>query len=803
MLQPSNIPQHAEGATARRRLTVRGIVQGVGFRPFVYALAHRLGLSGFVGNDSRGVFIEIEGPHPALDAFQSALLGEAPPLAHIHAVQCDALPPRGESGFTIVTSRSIAGSSTLVSPDLTVCDDCLRELYDPADRRYLYPFINCTNCGPRFTIIRDIPYDRPSTTMAGFRLCPPCAREYHDPLNRRYHAQPIACPDCGPHVWLEWTGHQAECYRGEALEGAREALRGGAILAVKGLGGFHLACDARSEAAVAALRLRKGRGEKPFAIMVKDATAAAQVARLSADETLRLTSRERPIVLLKKQGGNLADALAPGNDSVGVMLPYTPLHYLLLEDMPLVMTSGNVSGEPIETDTDLARARLAPLVDGFLMHDRPIHVPCDDSVIRVRGGADLPIRRSRGFAPLPVQLPFSLPPLLAVGGELKSTVCLARADQAILSQHIGDMENLETLEAFARVVEHLQTLFRVRPERVVCDMHPGYFSSRWARDYARARDIPLLEVQHHHAHIAAVMAEHGLDGTRPVLGVAFDGTGYGEDGAIWGGELLIADYSGYRRAAHLRYAPLPGGDAAVRHPYRSALAHLWTSGIRWDDDLPPVAAATDADRRVLRRQFETGLRCTPTSSMGRLFDAAAALIGLRPTVSFEAQAAMEFESLCSMPEAQDDRPGAGYRFAIGNGAESQPLIVDPAPVLSAMIADLRSNVPRPPLIVDPAPVLSAMIADLRSNVPKPRIALHFHRAIAAMVVDLGVRLRAQEGLDVVALSGGVFQNTRLLAMTTEACVDAGFTVLSHHLVPPNDGGLALGQAVLGGSRPAD
>ncbi|MFN8377501.1 MAG: carbamoyltransferase HypF [Anaerolineae bacterium] len=626
----------------RQRLFVRGVVQGVGFRPFVYGLALRYGLAGFVGNSSAGVFIEVEGPPDALACFADALRGEPPPLAHIESVTLEDIATQGEDHFVIVHSEAQPGALTLVSPDIAVCDDCLRELFDPADRRYRYPFINCTHCGPRYTVIRGLPYDRPLTTMADFVLCPDCRREYEDPLDRRFHAQPTACPVCGPQVWLEVAGERL-CQRDDAILEAQRRLAAGEILAIKGIGGFHLACDATGDEAVARLRDRKGRAEKPFAVMARDLDEVRSIARVSDAEAEILTSRARPIVLLEAVSGAVSDLAAPGLNQIGVMLAYAPLHYLLLDGRPLVMTSGNWSGEPIAYSDETARERLAPLADAFLMHNRPIEQPCDDSVVRVFRGVALPVRRSRGYAPFPVSLPQSVPPLLAVGGELKNAFCLAQDDHAFLSSHIGDVETLETVDALERAVRHFERLYGIVPERIVCDLHPGYASSRWAEREAARRGIPLVRVQHHHAHIAGLMAEQGLHAAEPVLGVCFDGTGYGTDGKIWGGEVLLTGKTGFRRLAHLKYVPLPGGDGAIRHPARAALAHLWAAGVPWTDDLPPVVATTEAERRVLRRQLETGFNAPLTSSAGRLFDAAAALAGVRQIVTYEAQAAMEFE----------------------------------------------------------------------------------------------------------------------------------------------------------------
>lgn len=795
--------------TVRRRLLVRGVVQGVGFRPTVYSLATRLGLTGLVGNDSAGVFIEIEGEPAALDAFQTELVAHPPPLARIEQVTTQPMPPTGAESFSIVASQTQAAANTLISPDLSLCDDCIAELSDPTDRRYRYPFINCTNCGPRFTIVRDIPYDRPLTTMADFTQCPTCAAEYADPTDRRFHAQPNACPDCGPALTWRWATHaqrspvaalvaaHSQAVEGEAaLALAQRTLVAGGIVAIKGIGGFHLACDATNEAAVATLRARKGRADKPFAIMVPDVATARTVATIDDAELPQLTSHARPIVLLRKcPASPLAASVAPGNPCVGVMLPYSPLHHLLFAPQPdttvtqtaqaatpslLVMTSGNISQEPIVIDNDDALTRLDHLVDGFLLHDRPIHVPCDDSVVRVVAGEMVPLRRSRGYVPLPITLPdtpgSTMPPLLAVGGELKSTFCLTKGRHAFLSQHIGDMQNLSTLEAFDHAVAHMQTLFRIAPAALVCDLHPGYLSTRWALDHAAdgGQTRRVIKVQHHHAHIAAVMAENGHDGRTPVIGFAFDGTGYGSDGAIWGGEVLIADYRTFTRASHLHYCPLPGGDAAIERPYRAALAALWAAGIAWDATLPPVVAAPPVEQQVIHRQCETGLATVPTSSMGRLFDVLAALAGVRQVANYEAQAAIELEGLAAADLPHTDAPddGTTYRFALPAG------FGDP---------------------FDAAPLLAAVVADVQANVPPAVIATKVHDAVADVVIALSLWLREETGLNEVALSGGVWQNATLLAQVTRRLCAAGFAVLTHRLVPPNDGGLALGQAMIAGA----
>ncbi|MEU2123415.1 carbamoyltransferase HypF [Nocardia niwae] len=775
----------------RRRLVVRGVVQGVGFRPFVYTTAAELALSGSVGNDSGGVVIEVEGAPKDLDEFAARLRLRPPPLAVVESVEQADIPARGGTGFHIAGTTRDGGGRTLASPDVALCADCERELRDPGNRRYRHPFVNCTNCGPRFTIIASLPYDRERTSMADFTMCARCAREYADPADRRFHAQPIACPDCGPTLGYAGPGD------GEPLAAARQLLAAGGILAVKGIGGYHLACDATDESAVAELRRRKRRGDKPFAVMVPDlATARAVVAVDDAAATL-LTSSARPIVLLARRpeprriqaaadpgytaeaGGDAvpagdaaarhypvpAPSVAPGNPDLGVMLAYTPLHLLLFGlpgDPPgpqvLVMTSGNLGGEPICYQDDDARTRLAGLADGWLWHDRRILVPCDDSVVRSLDGRELPVRRSRGYAPLPLLLPVPLPPTLAVGADLKNTCAMADGRYAWLSQHIGDMDDLATLRSFDAAQRHLGELTAVRPVQLVADAHPGYRSAAWARRNAGER--PVYTVQHHHAHIAAVMGEHGLGATEQVVGIAFDGTGFGPDGAVWGGEVLLAGYKGYRRLAHLKYVPLAGGDLAVRRPYRMALAHLRAAGIDWTEDIPAVAACPPAERSVLAHQFRTGLGCAPTSSMGRLFDAVSSLCGVRHVVDYEAQAAIELEGL-----SRSGAEGAtAYRFSLG---DDDPAVIDPAPVLASVVADVRAG--------EPARVVGA----------------RFHSAVARLVLELAARYAAPA--QVVALSGGVFQNALLLARSCALLREHGCTVITHHRLPPNDGGLAFGQ----------
>ncbi|MGH9294621.1 MAG: carbamoyltransferase HypF, partial [Acidimicrobiales bacterium] len=609
------------GERLRRRIRVTGVVQGVGFRPFVHRLAAELELSGEVGNDAAGVFIEAEGASEALDSFLERLVAEAPPLSRIASVTSGVAPARGESSFRIVESPSGGSPATYVAPDSAVCSDCLAELFDPFDRRYRYPFINCTNCGPRFTITKRLPYDRPFTTMRGFRLCGSCAAEYGDPRDRRFHAQPVACPACGPQISYEVAGRQPVAGTDAVLAAVFEVLGAGGIVAIKGIGGYHLACDAASPAAVGELRRRKHRPDKPFAVMVRDLAAARRLAEISPGEARLLSGVERPIVLLRRRrrAPGVSALVAPESPFLGVVLAYSPLHHLLFEAVPgagcgapvpkvLVMTSGNLSEEPICFEDADARARLGPVADGFLTHDRPIHLPCDDSVVRLAGGGELPIRRSRGYAPLPLRLaptPSAAAPLLATGGELKNTFCLVSGCDAWMSQHIGDMGSLDTLRAFEASVAQFRDLYGVDPACVVADAHPGYQTRRWAEE----RGLPLHLVQHHHAHVASVMAENGVPDGESVVGFAFDGTGYGTDGAIWGGEILLASYSESERLAHLAYVSLPGGDVAVRRPYRAALAHLRAAGVPWELALAPVRAARPAELGVLGRQLERGFQC--------------------------------------------------------------------------------------------------------------------------------------------------------------------------------------------------
>ncbi len=765
----------------RQRVTVTGVVQGVGFRPFVHRVATELGLSGFVGNDSGAVFVEVQGRRARVAEFGRRLRAEAPPLARITEVRVTELraDPAPAPEFRIVTSQLAAGSTTPIPPDIAVCDDCVTELFDPLDRRYRHPFVTCTNCGPRFTIIEELPYDRPATTMSAFAMCPHCAAEYHDPANRRFHAQPIACPDCGPALCFRRSGGDV---RGSdaALGATQRALADGAVVAIKGIGGYHLACGVDDATAVAALRARKARGAKPFAMLVRDLDVARRYAHVDDTEAAVLSGPARPIVLLRRLARDIsapvAEAVAPGSPLLGLMLPYSPLHHLLLAPVPgiagpvpdaLVLTSANRSDEPIcFTDHDAAH-RLPALCDAVLDHDRRIHVPCDDSVVRVvkdRDGAhELPIRRSRGYAPLPIDLGLAGPAVLAVGGELKNTFCLTDGSRAYLSGHIGDMVTWETLRAFEGAVSQLSEI-RGAPARLAADLHPAYHTRSWAERHAGNRPLDL--VQHHHAHVVSLLAEHGRLG-EPVVGVAFDGTGYGSDETIWGGEILALGTRSHRfvRAGHLLPVPLPGGDAAVRNPWRMALSQLWRADIDWTPDLAPVAAATDDELRLVGSQLETGAGCVPCSSMGRLFDAVASLLGVRHRIDYEGQAAIELEALAESAGGDPGRP-----------QPSVPLAV------------------RPDGVIDPAPMVQTMVAALYAGTPRAVLAAAFHRAVAEAVADVVARVAGATRL--VGLTGGVFQNVLLLRACCEILQRNGFEVLTHHVVPPNDGGLALGQAAV-------
>jgi hydrogenase maturation protein HypF len=746
-------------AVVRTAVRVEGIVQGVGFRPFVYTLAAGLGLTGHVGNDADGVFAEIEGPAAAVGKFLLALERDAPPLARIERVTATAMTPRGSRSFTIAASGPPGRASTLVSADTATCADCLRELADPADRRFGYPFINCTNCGPRFTIIRDVPYDRPLTTMADFEMCGPCAAEYHDPADRRFHAQPTCCPACGPRLTL--LDPAGTALPGPPLARTAELLRAGRVLALKGLGGYHLAADAACEQAVAALRTRKHREDKPFAVMVADLAGARRLCELDDAAARLLTSQRRPIVLLtRRPGADIAVAAAPGNRSLGIMLPYTPLHILLLQAIgrPIVLTSGNVSDEPILFRDGDALAGLGGIADAFLLHDRAIHIRTDDSVARVFAGRPMLIRRSRGYVPEPLSLADRFPrAVLACGAELKNTFCLARDRRAFVSHHIGDLENAETLRSFTEGIDHFRRLFDIDPQVVAHDLHPEYLSTKYAVELA---DVDLAGVQHHHAHIASCLADNGADG--PVIGVAFDGTGYGTDGTIWGGEFLVADLAGFERAGHLAPVPMPGGAAAIRQPWRMAAAYL---------DAEP--GHLDVMRRNAERwptivaMARRGVNSPLTSSAGRLFDAAAAILGVRDAINYEGQAAVELEQLADPAET------GAYPAGIEAG---------------------------PPFLARGGDLLRGVVDDLAAGIAPELIAARFHHGVAALIEAGCLLARERHGLDTVALSGGVFQNQLLLRGAVSRLEARGFRVLVHSRVPCHDGGISLGQAVVAGAR---
>lgn len=751
----------AQGVEARR-LQVNGIVQGVGFRPFVYQLAVRHGLKGEVANTSAGVSIHIEGPAERLRLFERELTAESPPLARIVDVQSRPHPVQNCTDFRIAPSHGQAAMATLISPDAAVCDDCLRELFDPSDRRYRYAFINCTNCGPRYTIIDDIPYDRPKTSMRGFTMCPRCQAEYDDPLDRRFHAQPNACPACGPQVGL-WQGRGRPIRVADPIAAAAELIRQGRIVGVKGLGGYHLSVDAQNAEAVARLRERKLREEKPFAVMSPDLAAIRRYSVLEPDEERLLAAVERPIVLLQKvHPFPLAEGVAPRNRYVGAMLPYTPLHHLLLACgfTALVMTSGNRSEEPIAIDNADAFERLAGIADAFLAHDRDIYLRSDDSVVRCAAGGARFLRRSRGWVPAPVFLRQALPPILACGAELKNTVCLTKADQGFLSQHIGDLENLSTYEFFQKTIAHMQRILAVRPEIIACDLHPDYLSTRWAEEQA---GLPRVRVQHHHAHVVSCMAEHRLEGS--VIGLSCDGTGYGPDGTVWGGEVLIASESGFERIAHLAEVAMPGSAAAIREPWRMAVSYLQDAfgGDLGGLDLPFMREAGADKVRLIQEMIVKRINAPLTSSLGRLFDGVAALAGLRSRVSYEGQAAMELEM------AARDETDSFYDFVLeGDGPWRMP----------------------------PAPIIRAVAEDVGKGCPASWISAKFHNTMIRSFGDLCGRIRAAHGLKRVVLSGGVFQNARLLTGLVRRLESAGFEVFSHRLVPTNDGGIALGQAVI-------
>ena len=753
-------PLSTSVALKRKRLSVVGLVQGVGFRPFVYRLAKNLNLAGWVRNTSRGVEIEVEGSPADLDLFIRQLSQDAPALARVEKVVAEEALPLAQESFEILASENLAGAEAVIPPDVGLCADCAREIRDPGDRRFQYPFTTCTRCGPRFTLIRQVPYDRPRTTMAVFEMCPACRREYEDPGDRRFHAEPIACPACGPRVWLEYQGEDQE--QG-ALATAARLLREGRIVAVKGLGGFHLACDAGNNSAVRTLRDRKGRLDKPFALMVRDLEEAARICRLTDLDRALMLSPERPVVLCRRRSdAGISPLVAPGNNYLGLLLPYTPLHLLLMDQTPpaLIMTSGNLSEEPLVFTNAEAREKLAALADAFLMHDRDIHVPCDDSVVRpLPDGTVIPLRRARGLVPQTIPLPLDAPEILALGAEQKNTFCLAWSRTALLSQHIGDLDTLETFDYYQLAIRHLKALSKKSPKILAHDLHPHYLSTRFAQEQKR---MQLIGVQHHHAHVAACLAENGRTDT--CIGVALDGTGFGPDGTVWGGEILVADLKDFNRASHFTPVRLPGGEAAVRSPARMALAYLFAAyGDKFQDMADALGLSfPDFEARVLLRQVSTGWRSPVTTSAGRLFDAVAAALGICRRRTYEGQPALELE-MAAAPEEQGCYPAEIYQ-------DGKTLVLDTLAIFRRVVED--------------------RLAGQDTSV----IAARFHQSLTKGLTRMCLKLRERTGLNLVALSGGVFQNALLLTNLKSRLTGKGFEVLAHKLVPPNDGGLSLGQA---------
>lgn len=751
----------------RAEITITGVVQGIGFRPFIYNLARSHGLRGWVLNNEKGVLIDAEGEDGNLDRFLEDIPRLAPPLSRIESLEVRYGTPQGYRRFEIRTSEASQERFVLVSPDVATCDACLAELMDPSNFRYRYPFINCTLCGPRYTIIQDIPYDRDKTTMASFTMCGVCRKEYEDPANRRFHAQPNACPACGPSLELI-DRHGNKIFAPDPVEATLDLLGKGAIVALKGIGGFHLACDAKNETAVSTLRQRKFREDKPFAVMCRDLDEIRRHCEVNEGEARLLLGVERPIVILQRRiESTIAPSVAPYQQTLGVMLPYTALHHLLFQGplRALVMTSGNVSDEPIAYRDDEARARLSRIADFFLLHNREIHIRCDDSVARVFGGKPYMLRRSRGYVPFPIKLAASIEPILACGAELKNTFCLTRGPYAFMSHHIGDLENLETLSSFEQGIEHFKRLFSIEPKGVAYDLHPDYLSTR----YALALDgLPKVGVQHHHAHIVSCMAENGVSGN--VIGVALDGTGLGTDDTLWGGEFLIADPRDFRRVAHLKKVPMPGGAGAIKEPWRMAAVYLDEAfGEGWEKaGMDGPGGIDQAKLKILRRMIDRRLNTPLTSSMGRLFDAVSALLSIRHEVHYEGQAAIELEAVAA---PQENEP---YPFALQQKTE--------------------------PMVIDPVETIRAVVSDVRQGTSRAVISRRFHETIASMIVETCDTLRRKENLNRVALSGGVFQNMLLLGLAVRGLRRSGFEVYTHHLVPPNDGGISLGQALIAHSR---
>jgi len=747
-------------------ISVRGAVQGVGFRPFVYQLAARHNLRGWVCNTSGDVKIEAEGEPKDIEAFQKDLRKLAPPMAHIEDITVTAGKPANYGSFEIRPSIPEKGKYQLISPDIATCPQCLHEIFDPFDRRYYYPFTNCTNCGPRFTIIEDIPYDRANTTMKNFEMCPECRAEYEDPGNRRFHAQPNACPVCGPQLELmDGSGCPISC--DEPILEASKLLKKGIILAVKGLGGFLLACDAANETAIKNLRERKHRPAKPFAVIVASLIDARKHCEISDEEAKLLSSPASPIVLVKwKTESTINKTVAPGLKYLGIMLPYTPLHHLLIRTFgrQLIMTSGNISEEPIVKDNDEALKRLGGIADYFLLHNRDIYARYDDSVMLVEAGKPRFARRARGFAPYPVKLSFQSKQILGCGAEEKNTFCLARDNYAFISQHIGDMENAETLEHYVNTLELYKKLFKIKPEIIACDMHPEYLPTKYAKELAEKEKLKLIPVQHHHAHIASCMAENCL--TDKVIGVALDGTGYGTDGKIWGGEFLVADFKGFERAAHLEYLPLPGGAQAIKKPYRTTAGYLAALGIPVSNDLPLTHYLPEGELEIIQEQVKKSINAPLTSSLGRLFDAAAALIGVRGVIDYEAQAAIDLETCAA--DAPDESKDYPFTIIEENGIS----------------------------IIKVRDMITDIIKDINDKISKEAVAARFHNTIARLITEVCRDISNKTGLKKIALSGGVFQNRILFRKSARMLEEAGFEVYTHHQVPCNDGGISLGQVTI-------
>ncbi|OGN99940.1 MAG: carbamoyltransferase HypF [Chloroflexi bacterium RBG_13_51_52] len=753
-------------AISLSRISVRGVVQGVGFRPFVYQLAIRHNLHGWVCNTSEDVKIEAEGNKQDIEFFINDLREQAPPMSYIEEIEVTAGRPEDYAKFEIRPSVPEAGKYQLISPDIATCPDCLREIFSPSDRRYRYPFTNCTNCGPRFTIINDIPYDRPNTTMKSFQMCPECQKEYNNPFDRRFHAQPNACPVCGPQLELR-IAQGVRVDTDDIIKKVGELLKNGKIIAIKGLGGFLLACDATSDKAVNLLRLRKNRPAKPLAIMVATIEEAERHCEVDEDEAKLLTSPGSPIVLMKwKTESNIFQSVAPGLKYLGVMLPYTPLHHLLLKEagLPLVMTSGNLSEEPIARDNDEALKRLSGIADYFLMHNRDIYARYDDSVMIVEQGIPRFTRRARGYAPYPIRLPFKSRQILGCGAEEKNTFCLTRDNYAFVSQHIGDMENLETLEHYVNTITLYKKLFRIEPQIIACDMHPEYLPTKYAKELAEQEKIKLVSVQHHHAHIASCLADNGVKG--PVIGVSFDGTGYGTDGNIWGGEFMVADFKKFDRPAYLEYLPLAGGAQAIRKPYRTAIGYLLALGIGLDKNLPLFKYIKKSELEIIKEQVAKGVNAPLTSSMGRLFDAVTALTGIRGIIEYEAQAAIDLEMLAYI--AADEN--GSYPFALEQHDSTSVI----------RLHDL----------------FTAIIKDVLNKTSEAVIAARFHNTVVHMILETCQDISAKTSIIKVALSGGVFQNRLLVRKTLPLLESAGFEVYTHRQVPCNDGGISLGQVVI-------